>query len=455
MQEIDAELQEWNDGDKSALDRILSDWGLTPEKTNKMTHDSLLRVLATVHFMKKDWLDVQGSRTTLSNRGRRFFLILKKSLQIIKRALQFANLWWNLQRCLYWLGANWTLGILKHEHFTHRSRRMTAVFQTCFPTFELTQEQLQKTSVVYVKLNVAHRGFYIGSTSGAMFDREQTRNRNFHQLCSGHLVFTSQLSKLCYYSVVFYWSGHSGAKNRVAKTAKTKFELPILKKLNIQKQTYNLPQAGHDTIMGQRTLTRYTKLTQSTAFLTSQIQQQLPQLTEIYNLLYSLGSDSIQKFVVSRRLEVLDVTQPSIFCCGDCHGTSLNLFTQELNSKCVWLCAFTTRVPQQICQWEFPVLMILSNYKFVNGYWALLIFVDICSHHCTSPRRRLCMSKDVHGDKACSISRNGCNGGIQMTFCHVLVSNFQITYKIKAEICLTSLRGPLSAILIFRNCVCI
>ena len=126
--------------------------------------------------------------------------------------------------------------------------------------------------------------------------------------------------------------------------------IPILKKLNIQKQTYNLPQAGHDTILGQRTLTRYTKLTQSTAFLTCQIQQQLPQLTEIYNLLYSLGSDSIQKFVVSRLLEVLDVTQPSIFCCGDCHGTSLNLFTQELNSKCVWLCALTTRVPQQICQ---------------------------------------------------------------------------------------------------------
>ena len=42
MQEIDAELQEWNDGDKSALDRILSDWGLTPEKTNKMTHDSFM-----------------------------------------------------------------------------------------------------------------------------------------------------------------------------------------------------------------------------------------------------------------------------------------------------------------------------------------------------------------------------------------------------------------------------
>ena len=39
--------------------------------------------------------------------------------------------------------------------------------------------------------------------------------------------FTSQLSKLCYYSVVFYWSGHSGAKNRGAKTAKTKFELAV------------------------------------------------------------------------------------------------------------------------------------------------------------------------------------------------------------------------------------
>ena len=121
--------------------------------------------------------------------------------------------------------------------------------------------------------------------------------------------------------------------------------IPILKKLNIQKQTYNLPQAGHDTILGQRTLTRYTKLTQSTAFLTCQIQQQLPQLTVIYNLLYSLGSDSIQKFVVSRLLEVLDVTQPSIFCCGDCHGTSLNLFTQELNSKCVWLCFDDTSPP--------------------------------------------------------------------------------------------------------------
>eukprot|EP00435_Cladocopium_sp_Y103_P045363 s466_g13.t1 len=54
MQEIDEELKELNDGDKPALDRILIDWGLTPEKTNKMTHDSLLRVLATVHFLKKD-----------------------------------------------------------------------------------------------------------------------------------------------------------------------------------------------------------------------------------------------------------------------------------------------------------------------------------------------------------------------------------------------------------------
>eukprot|EP00435_Cladocopium_sp_Y103_P059750 s206_g21.t1 len=54
MKEIDAELKGLNDGDKPALDRILIDWGLTPEKATKMTHDSLLRVLATVHFLKKD-----------------------------------------------------------------------------------------------------------------------------------------------------------------------------------------------------------------------------------------------------------------------------------------------------------------------------------------------------------------------------------------------------------------
>lgn len=54
MQEIDAEIKALGDADKPALDRVLVDWGLTPEKVNKMTQETMVRMLAAVHLLKTD-----------------------------------------------------------------------------------------------------------------------------------------------------------------------------------------------------------------------------------------------------------------------------------------------------------------------------------------------------------------------------------------------------------------
>ena len=54
MKEIDTEIQALGDADKPALDRVLVDWGLTPEKVNKMSQETMIRMLAAVHLLKTD-----------------------------------------------------------------------------------------------------------------------------------------------------------------------------------------------------------------------------------------------------------------------------------------------------------------------------------------------------------------------------------------------------------------
>lgn len=74
-----------------------------------------------------------------------------------------------------------------------------------------------------------------------------------------------------------------------------------------------LPMTRHSTLVGARTHRRYNSLLLSTPTLTCRIQQTFPHLTQIYELLYSLGSDTVQKFHVSRALRSRDCNARFIF----------------------------------------------------------------------------------------------------------------------------------------------
>ena len=96
---------------------------------------------------------------------------------------------WEIQRLLYWLRAQWCVTILIHECTTRFRKRIVAILRAHRVPHNFTLEWFMRTSIVYLKVSLFHRYFYIGSTHLDMFQREQSRLRKYRQLERHQLAY--------------------------------------------------------------------------------------------------------------------------------------------------------------------------------------------------------------------------------------------------------------------------
>ena len=111
---------------------------------------------------------------------------------------------WEVQRILYWLRAQWCMAILRHECTTRFRKRIVAILQAHDVPDNFTLEWFLRTSVVYMKVSLFHRYFYIGSTTLDIFQREQSRLRKFRQLEKNQLAYYEPALKFWHRTNTFW-----------------------------------------------------------------------------------------------------------------------------------------------------------------------------------------------------------------------------------------------------------
>ena len=184
-----------------------------------------------------------------------------------------------------------------------------------------------RTSVVYMKVSLFHRYFYIGSTTLDIFQREQSRLRKFRQLEKNQLAYYEPALKFWHRTNTFWQyvgipllhvktdvlAVETALQKQLSPTLNWPHILPLLRKHNIQRQQYSLPTTKANVILGQTVMKRWRKLSSSIFATTIQLQRQHKTLEDKYRLLYALGSDTIQKFHVSAHLRQFTISTPFIF----------------------------------------------------------------------------------------------------------------------------------------------
>lgn len=119
-------------------------------------------------------------------------------------------------------------------HFTHARRRLFHIFQQLRVPAQLDYTWYSQSTVVYMRVHQSSSSCYIGATDKRVFDREQTRWRNYGQLDNQTLALYEPALKLWrkqgsfYQGVIIPVQDTSPEKLFVMETALQKEYKPVL-----------------------------------------------------------------------------------------------------------------------------------------------------------------------------------------------------------------------------------
>lgn len=248
---------------------------------------------------------VEQFRTVSQN----FVLLLASVLQYTP------NVSWTIQRTLLWVLSIWTLFGVCVNSLTQKRRRLMGILQQLQIPHRLTWQWWTQNTVVYMRLDLMYSEFYIGATEATVFDREQSRTRKFRQLIGNQLAYYEPALKLWYRLDNFYRFACFPIKSCSTDTlfaAETAYQRllrpqynwpwinPMLKRHRIGRQKFGPALTRPYLERGRKFCRRYLK--RSSARQMCILGRAYHSTEQIYNLLHRLGSDTIEKFHVSRLL---------------------------------------------------------------------------------------------------------------------------------------------------------
>ena len=230
--------------------------------------------------------------------------------------LQFSiALPWNIQKILMWILSQWTATFILMQS-TQKHRRILSIFRTLRLPASFSWHWWLQPEIVYMRISV-NGDFYIGSTEGSVFDREQTRMRKFRQLCSNQLAYFEPALKLWhrldnFFDFAIFPISHEpndtvGLLSREQAFQQTfrpmynwPWITPQLKKWKVGKQRYEPTSLTPSCQHGQKLVRRYLKRKRGDQCPI--YSQCVDKHTRIFHLLYLLGSDTMMKFECSKLL---------------------------------------------------------------------------------------------------------------------------------------------------------
>ena len=190
--------------------------------------------------------------------------------------------------------------------YKQKHRRLLSIFHFLRLPSSFSWSWWCQPRTVYTRLH--HNGdFYIGSTTGSVFDREQTRTRKYRQLVTDQLAYFEPALKLWLardnffeFAILPIWHSTTGSDDLLSREQACQqtfrpiynrpWIYPLLKKWKMGKQWFGPSQPAPTSEFGRKLVRRYRKRTkgQHCAIFTLCFDKHL----QIFKLLYHLGSDT-------------------------------------------------------------------------------------------------------------------------------------------------------------------
>ena len=201
--------------------------------------------------------------------------------------------------------------------WTQKRKRLMTILQHAQLPYRLTWTWWTQTSIVYMRLDLLTADYYteLGATEHSVFDREESRVRKYRQLCNQQLAYFEPALKLWFHLNNFYQFAcfplqHTSTDNLNAletgfqTTYRPQYNWPwinsLLTKFHIGKQRFGPVFTKPFLDRSRKFSRRYQKRTPTEQMCL--LGRRLYTSEAIYKLLIRLGSDTIEKFHVSRLL---------------------------------------------------------------------------------------------------------------------------------------------------------
>ena len=225
------------------------------------------------------------------------------------------QLTWRLQRMLLWSLSQWTVFGVCLNSWTNKRRRLMTILQHARLPFKFSWTWWTQTSVIYMRLDLWDADFYIGATEHSVFDREQSRMRKFRQLGNQQLAYFEPALKVWFHLNNFYRFGCFPLQQQnldklyametaFQTTYRPKYNWPwikpFLQKFHIGKQRFGPSVSKPFLEKTRKFCRRYLKRTATNQRCVLGLR--FHSADRIYTLLTRLGSDTIEKFHVSKLL---------------------------------------------------------------------------------------------------------------------------------------------------------
>ena len=237
------------------------------------------------------------------------------SIQFMIYTLQFSPaLPWHVQERIMWILSVWTIFAYIIRPFSAKNRRLLTILRQCELPEILSWTWWNRSSIVYCRLHFRNAQFYIGSTEQTMFSREQSLLRKYRQLKKDQLAYYEPALKAWsaqrnYFQFIGFPLLQTDVDKLLAvetacqRTFRPIYNWPwinpLMKQLRIGKQQFG-PSTLKTSTQGMKFVKRFRKRSLQTAQCI--LSRRITDTTSLYIFLYSLGSDTHDKFICSRIL---------------------------------------------------------------------------------------------------------------------------------------------------------